>query len=324
MTIILTDPKIKTLVFFNMTINENLSSFNHRKIVDFKGKISFLKFIYRISINKDNEEGGFDALFQKYCDNPITTQTKELVIGAWFNTISYKNDSTKLVDLLIQNKDKLPKLEYLFLGDITYQECEMSWINQCDVSPLLAAYPQLKHFQVRGGNGLSFGSLHHTSLETLIVETGGMDRQTLIEIANATLPNLKHLELWLGNKNYGWTGTLEDLQPFLSGDHFPKLTYLGLKNSEISDEIARALNNASILDGLEVLDLSMGTLGDKGAQALLANPKITQLKSLILRHHYISEELSAKLSKLPCQVDLSDPVGNPVGDEDDRYVEVGE
>ncbi|MEN7550540.1 STM4015 family protein [Rapidithrix thailandica] len=304
-----------------MSNNENLSAFNNKQVVDFEEEISSLDVVYRVTVDYLEEEQDFEALLQKFCDDPKAAEAKELIIGNW-NEVYGKIGSLEIVNFLIRNKDKLPKLEYLFFGDITYEECELSWINQCDVFPLLAAFPQLKHFQVRGGKGLSFGSLHHTSLETLIVETGGMDRQTLIEIANATLPNLKHLELWLGNKNYGWTGTLEDLQPFLSGDHFPNLTYLGLKNSEISDDIAEALANASILDGLEVLDLSMGTLGDRGAKALLANPKIAPLKSLILRHHYISDEVSAKLSKLPCQVDVSDSEG--VWDESDRYVEVGE
>ncbi|MEN7550541.1 STM4015 family protein [Rapidithrix thailandica] len=303
-----------------MTINENLSAFNNKRIVDFEEEISSLDFVYRIRVDYDDEEQDFEALLQKFCNDPKAAEAKELIIGAW-NEIDEGTESLEIVNFLTRNKDKLPKLEYLFLGDITYEECEMSWINQCDVSPLLAAFPQLKHFQVRGGNDLSLGSLHHEALETLIVETGGMNRQILNEITNAKLPKLKHLELWLGNENYGWSGTLEDLQPFLSRDHFPNLTYLGLKNSEISDEIAKALNDASILDGLEVLDLSMGTLGDEGAQALLANPKIAQLKSLNLSHHYISDEVSAKLSELPCQVDLSDQEEE---DEYGRYVEVGE
>ncbi|MEN7551790.1 STM4015 family protein [Rapidithrix thailandica] len=303
-----------------MTISENLSAFNNKRIVDFESEISSLDVAYRLRIDYDSEEGAFKEMLTAFCNDPKAAEAKELIIGAWFGD-DMENDSSGIVDLLIRNKDKLPKLEYLFLGDITYEECEMSWINQSDVSLLLAAYPQLKHFQVRGGNQLSFGSLHHEVLETLIVETGGMDNQILEEIANATLPQLKHLELWLGDESYGWSGTVEDLKPFLSRDHFPKVTYLGLKNSEISDEIAKALNDASILDGLEILDLSMGTLGDEGAQALLANSKIAQLKSLNLSHHYISDEVSEKLSKLPCQVDLSDQEEE---DEYGRYVEVGE
>ncbi|MFN8512832.1 MAG: hypothetical protein U0841_09645 [Chloroflexia bacterium] len=68
----------------------------------------------------------------------------------------------------------MPRLTALFFGDIIVEESEISWIEQTDVSPLLAAFPQLEIFGVRGGNGLSFGQLRHDVLQTLIVETGGL------------------------------------------------------------------------------------------------------------------------------------------------------
>ncbi len=57
------------------------------------------------------------------------------------------------------------------MGDITYEECEVSWINQADMSPLLAAYPQLEVFRVRGGTGLAFSKIKHAHLTELGVET---------------------------------------------------------------------------------------------------------------------------------------------------------
>ena len=127
------------------------------------------------------------------------------------------------------------------------------------------------------------------------------------------LPALEHLELWLGDGGYGWDGTVEDLQPLFSGELFPNLKSLGLRNSEIQDEVAIAISKAPILRQLEVLDLSMGTLGDLGGQALLDSPEVKNLRKLDLRHHYLSTPLEARLAALGIEVDLSE------GEEPHKY-----
>ena len=66
-----------------------------------------------------------------------------------------------VADLLVDAKDRLNRLKGLFIGDITYEECEISWIIQSDVSPVLTAYPELELFRVRGGQDLSLGQLDH-------------------------------------------------------------------------------------------------------------------------------------------------------------------
>ena len=40
--------------------------------------------------------------------------------------------------------DRLPALEALFLGDITFEQQEISWIQQSDISPLFLAFPRLR------------------------------------------------------------------------------------------------------------------------------------------------------------------------------------
>ena len=140
-------------------------------------------------------------------------------------------------------------------------------------------------------------------------------------MAQSELPELQTLELWLGDDNYGWEGTADDVKPLLHNPHFSKIKYLGLRNSMIADDVATILANAEFIEQLEVLDLSMGTLGDVGAQALLDSNYISGLKLLDLHYHYVSDELQAKLKALPIQVDLSDPQ-----EEDDygRFVSVSE
>ena len=203
----------------------------------------------------------------------------------------------------MKHRDKLSGLRAIFLGDIIYEENEISWIEQSDVSPLLQAYPKLEVLRIRGGNSLKFSTVRHDELKQLIVETGGLHRSVVREICQCGFPNLQHLELWLGVENYGWDGGVEDLQPILAGKHFPKLTYLGLRNSEIVDDIAPVVVNSPILGQLEVLDLSNGTLTDVGAQALLNMPGSIPLKELNLSHHYMTESMVEQLqSRLKCDV----------------------
>jgi hypothetical protein len=121
----------------------------------------------------------------------------------------------------------------LFVGEMTVEECEISWINQSDVSPLLKAFPKLETLRVRGGSGLSFSRMAHQSLRELVVETGGLSRSTIRETFLCDFPALERLQLQLGDGGYGFDGSVEDLQPLLAGKLFPKLEYLGLTNSEI-------------------------------------------------------------------------------------------
>ena len=233
--------------------------------------------------------------------------------------------SLEIVEAIVSAREKLPRLTALFVGDIVREEYEISWINQSDLSPLLEAYPQLRYFGARGGNSLMLGVLNHANLEQLIIESGGLDREVVQSICVSQYPSLKHLELWLGTEDYGATTTLEDIQPLLSGNLFPALEYLGLRDSDLTDQIAVALKDAPILTRLKVLDLSLGALSDAGAQALLDNPAIASLEKLDLHHHYCSDEMIKRLQQLPITIDVSEQEETDDYDEESyRYVAVGE
>jgi hypothetical protein len=128
--------------------------------------------------------------------------------------------------------------------------------------------------------------------------------------------------LWLGTDNYGGDYTLDDLAPLIHGSAFPKLEYLGLMNSEMADDIAEAIAQSPVLDRLKGLDLSMGTLSDRGGLALLKSTKIKSLAYINLRHHYMSDEVSKAFKKLGIEVNVSDGEGD--APPDDRYCEVTE
>ena len=47
--------------------------------------------------------------------------------------------------------------------------------------------------------------------------------------------------MWTGSGNYGANSTTDQLEPLFSAKHLPRLTHLGLINSELSVEVVTAL-----------------------------------------------------------------------------------
>jgi hypothetical protein len=301
---------------------DNAERFAGKPVVDFERGASLTNLettACRLRVDYDDEHTVLDLLTE-LLEDPSVDRLRTLVIGAWMGD-DVDQSSAEIVETLVAAAPQLPSLTALFLGDIAMEECEVSWINQSDLSPLWAAFPHLEHFQVRGSNGLQLGLLKHDHLKQLVIESGGLPRQVLHAVAAATLPSLEHLELYLGTGGYGWDGSIDDVRPLLAPDLFPKLKYLGLRDSEIADEVAKAVTESPILGQLEVLDLSLGTLGDQGGHALLQCQDILHLKKLDLHHHYMSSSLVQQFKKLAIKVDLSDQQSE---DEYGRYVAVGE
>jgi hypothetical protein len=71
------------------------------------------------------------------------------------------------------------------------------------------------------------------------------------------------------------------------------------------------------MERLRVLDLSLGNLGDLGAEALLATPALARLERLDIHHHYVSPGLVGRLAALGIQVDAGD--AQEPEDPDDPY-----
>jgi hypothetical protein len=310
----------------SVTISAHLTAFAGQPVQDWQPGAGPLEpsIFPRLSLSYDATEAGeqWSDRFSELLDHPGAAGLEGIVVGAWGQMFDDQAEAARVVEALVAARDRLPRLHALFFGDITYEECEISWIQNTDVSPLFDAYPALEHFAVRGANGLRLGALRHQRLRSLTVQCGGLESAITREVTSADLPALEHLELWLGTENYGGTTTLEDLEPILNDSRFPGLTYLGLRDSEIADAIAAAVATAPVLAHLHTLDLSLGTLGDAGAAALLASPALARLKKLDIHHHYCSNAMIERLQGLGIEVDASEQEDE--ADEDDRYVAVGE
>lgn len=295
---------------------EMLEEFGRMPVIDFDEESDWKgpDKAYRVREEYDDETSVADRLGALLSCHGVD-QLQALIIGAWSGACE-GDDSKELVQKLVSIADRLPALKSLFIGEMLVEECELSWINQSDLSPVLSAFPQLECLFVRGSNGLSFSKIRHEGLTTLGIESGGLPRSVLRELFLCEFPNLAALELSLGEENYGFDGSVEDLQPLLSGELFPRLSHLGLVNSEIANDIAAVVVNSPIVDRIEVLDLSQGNMTDEGLNSLLALAEKTNLKGLDVSHHYGSEAVVAKLkATLPFEVEAAP--ASDYGDEAD-------
>ncbi|MET8149198.1 STM4015 family protein [Actinoplanes sp. NPDC049668] len=246
----------------------------------------------------------FEAEFERLLERTAPAGPTALIIGEWGSAY----ERAFPVDLLVRNAARLGALRALFIGEMSSEQCEVSWIQQGDITPLLEAFPALEHLWVRGAEGLELTPMRHAGLRELVLQSGGLPATVVRAVGACDLPNLTHLELWLGVEQYGGDARGDDLAAILAGRSLPALTHLGLRNAEIADEVAAAVAAAPVVARLTGLDLSLGVLGDAGAESLLTGQPLTHLKSLDLSHHFMSPEIAQRLvDELPgVAVDVSD------------------
>jgi hypothetical protein len=295
-----------------------LAGYPVRDYVPGQGLPEAAEVAWRVRLQPD-EASFLDGHLRPFLEEPEAELVRALVIGRWGEGPS--EDSSALVVELVEQADRLPALRALFLGDISEDEWEISSIRHGDVTAVAEAFPALEDYGIRGGAGqIIVRPLSSRSLRRLVLESAGIPGAVVRKLGLSSLPNLEHLELWLGSEDSGGDATLVDLQPILAGDTFPRLRRLGLRNSELADEMAAALATAPVTARIAELDLSLGTLGDDGALALLRGQPLSHLTELDLHHHYLTDDGMAHVQASGLRVDLSDRQDEVDGQ---RYVAVG-
>lgn len=253
-----------------------------------------------------------DTLIEEILADEELAQCEELVIGCWGE--SWDNSAQPIIDGIVANREKFAGIKCLFVGDMEFEECEVSWIEQADYSKLWAALPQLETLKIKGSTNLVLGDIRHDNLKCLEIVCGGLPKEALASIGAARLPELEELSLYIGVENYGFDGTVDDIANMLEKSDFPKLKKLGILDSEIQDEVAAAVVKCKYMNRISALDLSCGTLTDKGGQQLLdALPEFKNIKNVNLEFHYMSDEMMEKLEGLEAEVNVDDQ------QEDDEY-----
>ena len=151
------------------------------------------------------------------------------------------------------------------------------------------------------------GEICHEELEALTIICGGLPVSVIQSIQNAKLPKLKKLLLFIGVEEYGFDGDENTIKELLTQAQFPELTYLGITNSEIQDELTEVVLGSKFMEQITTLDLSNGTLTDKGAALLLEKlPQYPNITKLDVHHNFLSTKMAKKLEQLPIEVDVSE------------------
>lgn len=303
-----------------MTISEPTEKFFNKPLRVYENgtRPDIGKYVYRLALEYDDSRR-MPELIDEFLAQVDAAQLDALVIGMWSEP--YEASANAVIAKLVERAAQLPALRALFIGDMTFEECEISWIVQGDYSPLLNAFPQLEELRIRGSNSLAIAPFTHQAMRSFTIECGGLPAEVAEALAQSSMPRLAHLELWLGTDEYGFSGGVDLYRRVLAALWTPALQYLGLRDAQIADELAQWLAGHEPIRQLDTLDLSLGTIGDLGAWALFQSPYVRDLARLDLTHHYISEDCQAQLKTLPIQVVLDD-----AEQEDDgyRYVAVGE
>ena len=214
----------------------------------------------------DYEDGvkGPGTMLEDILKDPEFPELNELVIGDWGN--AWEDDCQEIIDGIIEHADQFSHIERLFVGDMDYECCEVSWIMQGDYSRLWAAMPQLKALTVKGSTDLVLGKISHENLEELTIICGGLPENVLMSLQAAD---------------------------------FAKLISLGITDSEMKDEEGEAVLESRYMRQIRTLDLSMGSLTDQGGQMLLDRlPSYPNIEVLDVHYHYMSDEMVRKLEDL--------------------------
>lgn len=252
------------------------------------------------------EQGkGAQTMAEEILKDPDLPGLRELVIGAWGNC--WEDDCQPLLDGIAAHADQFAQIRKLFVGDMDFEECEVSWIIQGNFGALWAAMPELRELTIKGSTDLVLGDICHEKLESLNIICGGLPSDVIRSIQNAKLPNLKKLLLYIGIEDYGFDGSADTIKELLEKADLPSLTYLGIADSEIQDELTEVVLSSKFMGQIDTLDLSCGTLTDKGGAMLLEKlPAWPNIRKLDVHHHYLSDEMMQKLAALPIDTDITE------------------
>lgn len=253
----------------------------------------------------DYEEGGKSAetMIADIMADEEFPSLEGIVIGSWGD--AWEDACQQIIDDIVGNKDKFSHIKSLFIGDMGFEDCEVSWIIQGDYSKLWNAMPQLESLTIKGSTDLSLGTIQHDNLKKLEIICGGLPSNVIKSITKAKLPSLETLILYIGVDNYGFDGDKDIIKQLLDDSDFPSLKYLGLEDSEIQDDIAEIVFGSKYISQIETLDLANGTLTDKGGQLIADKLKdYPNIKKVDLHYHFMTDEIMDKLDDLADEMDI--------------------
>jgi hypothetical protein len=284
-------------------------------------------FIARARIGRD-EHGRAEAVLERLLAHRSARFLRELVIG---RHQSGDQNNERMAELLLYSSP-VPPLRTLYLADFDdsqYDGIDISRAPIGDLTELGAIYPALEDVILKGRGDVELGTLSLPRARRFALRTSTLTRRALGQILAAPWPELEELELWFGDpeRGYGAECVLDDALPLLADAGFPKLRALRLMNAAFTDELCPHLLTSPRVRRLEVLDLSMGTLGDAGARILAGGrAALAHLRTLKITDSFIGLAARADLlaSGLPIDESPVSPAHTPPYQKSYRYTSVNE
>lgn len=89
----------------------------------------------KLVVSYDDYEDGIrmEKLIKDLAAKPEAGSLESLVVGDWGQ--AYENSPQEFMSTLIQSASSFPSLKKLFIGDMGFEECEVSWIIQTNLTP---------------------------------------------------------------------------------------------------------------------------------------------------------------------------------------------
>ncbi len=250
-------------------------------------------YSYEYEEYEDGDKGP-GTIVPDILEDPDFAMLDGIEIGCWGD--AWEDSCQPVIDDIIKQKEKFSHIKKMYFGNMDFEQCEVTWIIQGDYSKLWAAVPQLEELTIKGSTDLELGQIDLPNLKSLEIICGGLPTNVIQSIQKAKLPSLEKLLLYIGVEDYGFDGTADTIREMLEKSDFPNLKYLGITDSEIQDELTEIVLGCPYISRIETLDLSYGTLTDKGG-GLLAEKiaEFPNLKKIELEHHFLSDEGEEKL-----------------------------
>jgi uncharacterized protein (TIGR02996 family) len=128
--------------------------------------------------------------------------------------------------------------------------------------------------------------------------------------ANTGMPALRALRIHPARNKRGTLLESEQVVEFAQSPHFPALRELHLRRHNLDARGCQAFVDSGILLRLRKLDLSIGTITDRGARVFARCRDIRRLESFTLLFNALSEVGIAQLEAIPIEVACSAPDGH--------------
>ena len=236
----------------------------------------------------------------------------------------FENNVDDILNYLIDNKEYFSNTNCFTFGNMNESICELSWIVQSDYEKFLSYYRNIKGLFIEGNIDLVLGKMDLPNLEILELQSTKISYITLNVISLSNLPNLKRLNLYIGE--FTEKEEIRYIDFVLNNTDFSKLENLGFCNmiGNVFTYVLKKIFESKYAKQIKVLDISKSGSTDRDAQYIIDNiEKLENIKYIDISYNYFSQNFIDKLleigKKYNIEFDLSN--NNEFSNEEDDITE---